>query len=226
MISIVIAVLNSHEVVRRQLLYFKKMPLPNDVELLLVDDGSDPPIEGELDNLRIFQTNDFRPWTQPQARNIGVNIAQGDYVICTDIDHIISKKLIDFVKNNINVDNIRFSREVGIIDKNGDFTQNMDVMRKYGLLPERDFLRLPPHGNSYAIKKDLFLKLGGSKSNKEYPNRDEIRLKSRLNKLYEAGEITMIKEVGEKPTIYMFPNGQYCGDKDYNPFGLFHDLKR
>jgi hypothetical protein len=30
----------------------------------------------------------------------------------------------------------------------------------------------------------------------------------------------------ERPTIYMFPNGRYCGEKDFNPFGLFHDLKR
>jgi hypothetical protein len=24
----------------------------------------------------------------------------------------------------------------------------------------------------------------------------------------------------------MFPNGQYCGDVDYNPFNLFHALTR
>jgi len=26
--------------------------------------------------------------------------------------------------------------------------------------------------------------------------------------------------------LLMFPNGQYCGDVDYNPFGLFHTLTR
>ena len=39
-LSIVIPVLNSHEVVRRQCLHFAKMPLPDDVEVVLVDDGA------------------------------------------------------------------------------------------------------------------------------------------------------------------------------------------
>ena len=30
----------------------------------------------------------------------------------------------------------------------------------------------------------------------------------------------------DRPKLYMFPNGRYCGTDDYNPFGLFHTLKR
>ena len=41
-LSIVIAILNSHEIVRRQLLFLKKMDLPNDIEVVFVDDGSRP----------------------------------------------------------------------------------------------------------------------------------------------------------------------------------------
>ena len=41
-LSIIIPVLNSHEVVRRQLLHFERIGLPPDTELILVDDGSDP----------------------------------------------------------------------------------------------------------------------------------------------------------------------------------------
>ena len=44
-LSIIIPVLNSHEIVRRQIEHFKKMDLPDDVELIIVDDGSDPPLE-------------------------------------------------------------------------------------------------------------------------------------------------------------------------------------
>jgi len=44
-LSIIIPVLNSHEIVRRQIAHFKKMNLPDDVELIIVDDGSDPPLE-------------------------------------------------------------------------------------------------------------------------------------------------------------------------------------
>lgn len=224
-ISIVIAVLNSHEVVRRQLLFFKKMPLPEDVEIVLIDDGSIPPITGNLENLSIVHTNNFNEWTQPEARNYGVKISRGKHAICTDIDHIIDASLIDFVRNHMDIDVIRFSRQVGVLDENGDFTQDIDVMRQYGLLPNRG-LSLPPHGNSYSIKRELFISLGGSKSNATYPNRDELLLKKRIKRLQKSGEITVIAERGEKPTIYMFPNGRFCGDIDYNPFGLFHNLSR
>jgi len=43
-VSVIIAVLNSHEVVRRQIEHFKKMELSSDVEIILVDDGSNPPL--------------------------------------------------------------------------------------------------------------------------------------------------------------------------------------
>ena len=44
-LSIIIPVLNSHEIVRRQVEHFKRMDLSDDVELIIVDDGSDPPLE-------------------------------------------------------------------------------------------------------------------------------------------------------------------------------------
>jgi len=46
-LSIIIPVLNSHEIVRRQIEHFRKMDLSDDVELIIIDDGSDPPLESE-----------------------------------------------------------------------------------------------------------------------------------------------------------------------------------
>ena len=68
-LSIIIPVLNSHEIVRRQLLYYVAMPLADDTELILVDDGSDPPLKLPrlYINSRIIWTNDSRPWTQPKG---------------------------------------------------------------------------------------------------------------------------------------------------------------
>jgi glycosyltransferase involved in cell wall biosynthesis len=220
--SIVIAVLDSHEIVRRQLLHFSKMPLPVDVEFILVDDGSDVPIQGEMKGLKIIQTNDKRPWTQPLARNIGARHAQGEYLICTDIDHIISKELIERVLVG-DYDVYHFKREAGALREDGSFTQDMGELKKWGL-PERS-LRLPAHGNSYAIKRGLFLALGGSQQKEQYPNRDEIPIKRGVKRMAARGEATLIPD-DDRPTIYMFPNGRFCGERDYNPFGLFHSLKR
>jgi hypothetical protein len=39
-----------------------------------------------------------------------------------------------------------------------------------------------------------------------------------------AGKAVMTDE--DRPTLFMYPNGQFCGDVDFNPFGLFHKLSR
>jgi glycosyltransferase involved in cell wall biosynthesis len=226
-LSIVTAVLNSPEIVRRQILYYEKMPLSENVEWIVVDDGSDPPMDVtycKLNNFSKHSTGDTREWTQPAARNFGVKQAKGEYVLCTDIDHIVPRETIDFLLTDHGYDVVRFRRECGILDESGNFTQDMDVMHEWGLLPERG-LRLPPHGNSYCMRKGLFLGLGGSRQKDVYPNRDEVPLKSQLKRLEKRGEIKILQDQ-TKPFIYMFPNGRYCGDKDYNPFGLFHNLKR
>jgi len=239
-VSIVTAILNSHEIVRRQMCHYEKMNLPDDVEVVWVDDGSDPPIrflygkDAKIDmvedvnfNLSVYETNDKRPWTQPAARNLGVKHAKGEYVICTDIDHIISNEVIETARNPGKWDVIRFSRQPAVLDQNGDFTQDMNVLRQYGY--NRNGLNIAPHGNSYIFRRALYIELGGVSEQHvgtgKYPNREEVPLKSKLKKLWKEGEIN-VWDKPPKPMIYMIPNGHYCGGKDFNPFGLFHNLTR
>jgi hypothetical protein len=40
---------------------------------------------------------------------------------------------------------------------------------------------------------------------------------------YKRGKVTLCDY---RPMLYMFPTGQFCGDVDFNPYGLFHDLTR
>lgn len=235
-VSIVHAVLNSPEIVRRQMLHYNHLNLPDDVEVVLVDDGSEPSLSSMFNkygiptrfHYRIFETNDKRPWTQPAARNFGARKAKGEYCIFTDIDHIISREVVE-VARNPTADIIRFSREVGILDENGYFNQDWDVLREWGY--DRDKLKIAPHGNSYIFRTQLFLDLGGVDTTYvgtgKYPNREEIPLKRKIKNLWNDGKITVIDKP-PKPTIYMMPNGHYCNneDKDFNPFGLFHNLSR
>jgi len=227
-LSIVHAVLNSPEIVRRQMLHYEKLGLGNDVEVIIVDDGSDPPVSiGNVSfNMSLYKTNDFRPWTQPAARNFGVKQARGEYALCLDLDHIVPRKTIDFLLSDHGYDIVRFRRECGVLDENGDFTQDIEVMREWGLESHRG-LKLPPHGNSYAMRTGLYLGLGGVSEQHvgtgKYPNREELPLKKKIK---ELGDRVSILEDQTKPKIYMFPNGQYCGSKDYNPFGFFHDTTR
>ena len=78
-LSIIIAILNSHEIVRRQYLHFERMGLPDDVEIIFVDDGSHPPLEPpKIKNFTMLYTYDKRQWTTGIARNIGARHAKGD----------------------------------------------------------------------------------------------------------------------------------------------------
>ena len=220
-LSIIIPVLNSHEIVRRQIEHFKKMDLPDDVEIIIVDDGSDPPLES--DDVKIIQTNDTRPWTQPKARNIGANCATGDVMLFTDIDHVIDEKAVIFGMD-FKYDYGRFYRELGILDEDGNLTQDPDELIKWGV-PEkkaRGDLHVGCHAMSMYVKPDVFNKTGGFREKlTKHPTHDDGDMKRKLNR-----NVFLKCPDDERPKIYLIPNGRYTGGKDDNPHGYFHDLCR
>ena len=213
------------------------MSLPDDVEVIIVDDGSKPSLRGYLDNdgyyddidfnFSLYETKDFRDWTQPAARNFGVKHAKGEFILVTDIDHIIPRETIEIGRNPTH-DVIRFKREVGILDEHGDFTQDLDTLRSWGF--NRGRLTVSPHSNSFICRTGLYLGLGGVSERHvgsgKHPNREEIPFKQKLKPLERDGRITIWQDRETKPMLYVMPTGRFCGDKDTNPFGLFHDLKR
>lgn len=231
-VSIVIAILNSHEIVRRQYLHFGKMDLPDDVEIIFVDDGSDPPLDQpNLKNFLLHRTNDKRQWTTGIARNAGARIASGDYLLMTDIDYVIPLDAIEAARN-LKEDKMCFRREFGVLTEQGVLTQDVSALRQWGLTDDRiksRGLKIAPHPNNFAMKKDVFWSLGGYREDRMgegYPKcTDDGAFKIRWTKLLNSGGAT-IQDADLRPTLYMFPTGQYCGDVDFNPFGYFHSLTR
>lgn len=228
-LSIIIAVLNSHEIVRRQFLFWSKMQLPDGVEFILVDDGSDPPIlypEIPVKNLTIHQTNDFRPWTVSLARNKGAELAKGEYIIMTDIDHILVQETI-LQAYEFTGDRRYFQRYFGFLTEDGNFSQDGKTLLEYGLTKEfqRRNFKAPVHGDSFLMRKELFFKAGGYRLDDiiKYPPMGETHFRAAYRALQESGQVTTDEF---KPNIYLIPNGYYCGDVDANPFGLFHTLTR
>ena len=98
-LSLIASVLESYEVVRRQLIHLGFI-LTHDCELILIDDGSVPPLQAICDavdkpfDFTLHRTDDRRPWTQPRARNIGASLARSDKLIFFDIDHIITESVL------------------------------------------------------------------------------------------------------------------------------------
>lgn len=233
-VSYIIPVLNSHEAVRRQILFWERMNLPDDVEIIIMDDGSDPPLQSNSKVVTIHPTNETTPWTSSIARNRGAEIARGRNLLMADLDYIIPESVFLRVRDFTGI-KMHFRREFGVLDEHGQFTQDRDVLLKYGLLLQRYRVKgayLPPHPNVFAMRRDVFFAIGGYDEDRvragPYPQREDNQFKRDTmawlaNNPHRPEEI-----VGDKTrsTVYMFPNGQFCGDVDYNPFGLFHDLSR
>jgi len=207
------------------------MDLPDDIEIIFLDDGSDPPLHDngiKVKNFTLYPTNDKRAWTVELARNLGAKMAKGEYLLMTDIDYIIPQSAIMDVYN-LKEDKMRFRREFGVLDENGELKRDYDTLREYGLLESRIKERgkhMPPHPNNFVMRKTTFFELGGYTEERvgvPYPNGGDSHFKRTWARTYNAGKVTMCEY---RPTLYMFPNGQFCGHVDYNPFGLFHTLSR
>ncbi len=227
-LSIIIPVLDSHEIVRRQLAHFDRIGLPDDTELILVDDGSTPPHIEDRSYLRILRTRDYRPWTWALARNRGAREAYGRRYLMTDIDHILSRDLIDYCAG-YKGQKIQFKREFGVLLEDGTFTQDHQTLMAYGLPAERianKGARVPPLPNNFSMRRDIFWELGGYREDlfdRPYPQGEDRLFKKAWQNWIAAGKGQVDTY---RPTVYMFPGGYYCGDVDHNPFGLFHDLTR
>jgi glycosyltransferase involved in cell wall biosynthesis len=162
-VSIIIPVYNSHRVVERQIKHFKKMNLPDDIEIIFMDDGSDPPLKGNMKNFNIYPTGDTRPWTQPCAKNLGVKISEGEYIFITDIDHILPKKVV-LQAYEFQGDKMGFSRSFAILSHNGDIFNDPESLFKYGMGRKRYAKRgtkVYRHTNTFVMRKKVFEAIGG-----------------------------------------------------------------
>jgi glycosyltransferase involved in cell wall biosynthesis len=198
-----------------------------------VDDGSKPEHKQEdyhLENMRLIHTYDYRPWTQGIARNTGVKHATGEYIFCTDIDHILSKEAILFCYD-FKGDKVIFPRYLAVLDERGNLTQDTATLIEYGLDPARletkRGLYASYHGNTYCMRRELFWELGGNDERHCLYGHHAASKKgedSVMNTRYNhwALKNNGVCEVG--PKIYMFTNGRYNRDGDPNPKGLFHRL--
>jgi hypothetical protein len=216
-LSIIISVYNSHEIVRRQLLYFKKIDLP--VEIIIVDDNSSPPIPGAT-----LRTNNTLAWTQGLGRNLGAKNAHGEYLFMTDIDHILSREAIEDALN-FNGNKMIFRRQIAILDENGNVKQDKETLKDWGY--EKEGLGASVHGNTFVMKKSIFESLGGYSPETCSLGYHPIGRKGDdcyFNTKWNHAFMGIAPAVGRD--IYMFPTGRFNITGNLNPKGLFHNLSQ
>jgi predicted glycosyltransferase involved in capsule biosynthesis len=217
-LSLIASVLESYEVVRRQLLHLQRI-LPPQCEFILVDDGSEPSLQETCDSVaktfdfRLHLTHDRRPWTEPKARNIGASLARAEKLLFFDIDHIVTADILHHCLA-YRGDKLHWVRRSGILDENGAIITDRNVLLDYGL--EEDSSSV--HSNSYMIRKSLFERLGGYDERfcGTYGGAD-IEFNQRYSRLCAQG---LAKREEVKGEGYVFPNP----NKDVKK--LFHSLPR
>jgi len=220
-LSIIIPVFQSHEIVRRQIEYWKKLKLGN-TEIIIADDNSKPPLSGDL--VKFIRTDSKLAWTQGIARNLGASVAKGEYLFMTDIDHIISQEALDDALSFTGLKMI-FRRQIAILDATGSLKQDKNTLADWGYDSEK--LDASVHGNTWVMKKETFDKLGGYEPkyslvgyHPKSRSGDDAYFNAKFNHTFR-GSIT---DVGRD--IYMFPIGRFNKWGDLNPKGLFHGLSQ
>jgi hypothetical protein len=185
----------------------------------MVDDGSVPSLEATCDSvMKTFSfvlhcTHDRRPWTQPKARNIGASLARARELLFFDIDHMITKEIIDNCLR-YSGDKLHWVRKPAILDANGNIVTDRKILEDHGLTSMAPSV----HWNSFMIRKELFFQLGGY--DERFCGRyggDDIDFNSRYEQLCWAGLARPAEILGEG---YVFP------DPARDVKGLFHSLKR
>lgn len=115
--SFVMAVLDSHRMFEKQARWLAGL-LPDNWELIVVDDESTPPLE--LPDMRPKNTTLIRhlsnrqpgEWTQKEALNLGFSKSIGEYIVKSDIDHIFTAEAIA-VADSFHRDMLLFERRAG-----------------------------------------------------------------------------------------------------------------
>jgi glycosyltransferase involved in cell wall biosynthesis len=216
-LSVIANVLESYEIVRRQLLHLERILTP-DCELIVMDDGSVPSLQDTCDSVTksfdfiLHCTHDRRPWTEPRARNIGATLARAPRLLFFDIDHILTKELIGLCLDYPG-DKLHWVRRPGILDEQGIIVTEKQILVEYGLTDQTAGV----HANSFLIRKAIFERLEGFDERfcGHYGGYD-IDFNTRYDRLCQTGLARPAEVQGE---------GYFYPDPDHVQH-LFHSLRR
>jgi hypothetical protein len=132
-------------------------------QFVVVDDGSPEPAETIVreassevrERLQLYRIGVDIPWNRGGARNLGSRLADTQWIVHVDIDHILpavcSADLLQFRANPKQW--YRFAR---FRHGRADATR-----RKDKIPPQQEFGAIHPHVDSYLCTRDLYWRVGG-----------------------------------------------------------------
>jgi hypothetical protein len=128
----------------RQLQFWTQLPreLAEKIEIMIIDDGSPQPAvvpRNFPNNLTCLRIKEDVPWNQPGARNLGLKLAEGEWIIATDIDHLLNAEGLNRILS---------------LDKDSGTVYFFSRRREDGSSRS-------PHPNSFLVSRKTFWDVGG-----------------------------------------------------------------
>lgn len=133
---------------------------PEQLRVVLVDDCSPEPAEEVIDgwkspNFSLYRIDTDLAWNREGARNLGATVAETDWIIQIDTDHLLQHNSAALLLSYPIERYVwyRFPRyRVG----------KADETRKKDTIPEdQEYGEIKPHIDSYLCTKDMYWKAGG-----------------------------------------------------------------
>ena len=217
--------LDSHEVVRRQLMWFDSWmkPFSKKWDLIIVDDGSVPEISITSPKNFTARVIHIPPhpekWTQPRARNIGAKAAQtSEFFFFADIDHILTPKALDDA-NRFTGDWLMFPRKTGILNGEGKLLTSETDLLQFGAHKSEFIPRHKVPISTCLIRKSVHEMIGEfNEALMGWYAPEDRDYRDRYNKHTHNGRCKPPET--SQSVIYVFPNPKADRQK------LFHSLRR
>ncbi len=164
-IAIVVPYYRQPKMLEKQLVIWASYPAEtlNTFRFIVVDDASPEPAEPFCRayaalRLELFRIDQDVPWNRSMARNLGTRMAETDFILHLDTDHILppeSAQLLarKFAHATPTTQWYRFKRfRVGAAD---------ETRKKDKADPKATFVEIHPHIDSYLCTTTAFWKAGG-----------------------------------------------------------------
>lgn len=159
MINLVMPYYENPDMLRLQYRNFTSWParVRKAIKIILVDDGSPVspaarvPRPYGMPEIEIYRVIEDRPWHQHGARNLGAKMADGEWLVLTDMDHMLeSEAAVRLVK----------MRDRGQLDPRTCYM--LDRIEADTREPTRAPNGIPkPHPNSFVMSRALYWQIGG-----------------------------------------------------------------
>lgn len=143
--------------------------LRNQIEIILVDDGSPDETAEEVIRemwggesglpLSLYRVLEDRPWHQHGARNLGAHVATSDWLLMTDMDHVVPASTLAEVLRLLPAAGKREVMTFGRVDAPETLTWKADHWTEFKRTVREDG-SLKPHVNSFVVRRKVYWQIG------------------------------------------------------------------